>query len=380
MRTTYLALQGEVVDSFLRAPRTAGSNSPLWLISFLVVIAHISIISLYNLLVATGRYSHDAAPTSWFDAVRYCNWLSERIGRKPAYTIVRDDRHSPEKPTDAIWDSDADGYRLPTEAEWEYACRAGTTTTYSFGDSITPAQACYGADSYRPSPVGSFAPNSFGLYDMHGNVSEWCWDSNDRLGFTLMRAVRGGGGHYRNSAEDLRSAYRTWEDPKNSSGFRVVRTSKDLIRYIRTAAQEEALTERRRTEERLRQGVYEVGETGPAGGLVFYDKGSVSQGWRFLEAAPASTEFVADNDQAARWCKNLTVNGLGNWQLPDQDELKLMYANIGQGGANGFSGDWYWAASGLSFSLIVRLSDGYEDRTLPPLGFVEARVRAVRAF
>ena len=69
------------------------------------------------------------------------------------------------------------GYRLPTEAEWEYACRAGTITAYSFGDKITPKDANY--DDLKlgePVAVGSYKPNAFGLYDMHGNVSEWCED------------------------------------------------------------------------------------------------------------------------------------------------------------------------------------------------------------
>ena len=72
------------------------------------------------------------------------------------------------------------GYRLPTEAEWEYACRAGTTTTYSFGDKITPADANY-VDSKigKPVAVGSYKPNAFGLYDMHGNVYELCIDWNN---------------------------------------------------------------------------------------------------------------------------------------------------------------------------------------------------------
>jgi len=80
-----------------------------------------------------------------------------------------------------------DGYRLPTEAEREYACRAGTTTPFSTGDNITTDQANYNGDSpykgnakgeYRGKTTlaGSFAPNPWGLYDMHGNVEEWCWD------------------------------------------------------------------------------------------------------------------------------------------------------------------------------------------------------------
>jgi len=69
------------------------------------------------------------------------------------------------------------GYRLPTEAEWEYACRAGTTTAYSFGDDITPKDANYRDSKIgKPVAVGSYRPNAFGIYDMHGNVWEWCED------------------------------------------------------------------------------------------------------------------------------------------------------------------------------------------------------------
>jgi formylglycine-generating enzyme required for sulfatase activity len=93
------------------------------------------------------------------------------------------------------------GYRLPTEAEWEYACRAGTKTAYSFGDSISKADANYDSETIKP--VGNYKPNAFGLYDMHGNVWEWCndWfgdynpkDNKDPQGVSSgeRRVVRGG--------------------------------------------------------------------------------------------------------------------------------------------------------------------------------------------
>jgi formylglycine-generating enzyme required for sulfatase activity len=174
-----------------------------------------------------------AVDISWFDAIDFCNALSERQGYRPCYR--RDGRQ-------VVCDWQADGYRLPTEAEWEYACRAGTTTRYAFGDD--PAQleryAWFGKEvSEGPFVVAQKLPNSWGLYDMHGNVWEWCWDwygpydrqslqdphgHDEALANNRYRVVRGGSFGFSPGA--LRSAFRDLGGPENRDwdvGFRCVR-------------------------------------------------------------------------------------------------------------------------------------------------------------
>jgi sulfatase modifying factor 1 len=115
---------------------------------------------------------------SWFDALGFCNELSRRQGLTPVYGR-RGDRID--------WDPAADGYRLPTEAEWEYACRAGSATAFHGGDCLDPQLANYdgyqplegcpaGLNRGEPLPVGSLGANAWGFFDMHGNQAEWCWD------------------------------------------------------------------------------------------------------------------------------------------------------------------------------------------------------------
>ncbi|MGH7136752.1 MAG: formylglycine-generating enzyme family protein, partial [Pirellulales bacterium] len=119
---------------------------------------------------------------NWFNAVRFCNWLSRREGRRPCYRRAPDraaDENAGSSLENWQWDRNADGYRLPTEAEWEYACRAGATTTFCFGDEPT-LLASYGVyvvnAEGQPRPGALKLPNAWGLFDLHGNVNEWCYD------------------------------------------------------------------------------------------------------------------------------------------------------------------------------------------------------------
>ena len=171
---------------------------------------------------------------NWFDAVAYCNARSVKEGLTPAYTIQE---------REIIWNHGADGYRLPTEAEWEYACRAGTTTAYNLGNAITPVQGNYdgnypynkgakGEYRQKTTPVGSFNPNPWGLFDMHGNVYEWCWDQYKSYGVggldgsMLADAVIRGGSWY-SEARFLRSGNRVRASHEGRSyylGFRLARS------------------------------------------------------------------------------------------------------------------------------------------------------------
>jgi sulfatase modifying factor 1 len=177
---------------------------------------------------------------SWSKAARYCNARSGLEGLQPCYDLN-------------TWecDFDADGYRLPTEAEWEYACRAGTKTKYFFGNEPSKLQnyAWFDKNSgKKPQPVGQKLPNPWGLYDMYGNVWEWCNDfykvdyyqespqenpKGPKAGDN--KVVRGGAWKF--SAESCRSGYRYNEDPAYSDvcfgydiyGFRCVRNAPAAI-------------------------------------------------------------------------------------------------------------------------------------------------------
>lgn len=182
-----------------------------------------------------GEGPHNPAyGVTWFDIIEGCNALSAAKGLTPCYHYL--DYGNDEKKWPRQWKSDnsnalniscdfaANGYRLPSEAEWEYAARGGLQThdyDYSGSNDATLVGVPYNAQT-KPQEVGTSLPNELGLYNMSGNVWEWCWDVHTNN----TRVIRGGG--FENWGDYATVFFRFCENPRNgwqSIGFRLCRTA-----------------------------------------------------------------------------------------------------------------------------------------------------------
>ena len=185
-------------------------------------------------VTASPTSGHPVQQVSWDDTVAFCNWLSWREGRKMCYTRKVSMEGAESNVGEWVLDATAEGYRLPTEAEWEYACRAGTTTDWASGsdESQLSRYAVFG--ERKAAHCGSKLSNGWGLYDLHGNVWEWCQDwyggygvaneADDPLGAREGSGRVSRGGCWIYSARYCRSAIRFGSRPDNryfGLGFRV---------------------------------------------------------------------------------------------------------------------------------------------------------------
>jgi len=304
-----------------------------------------------------SRFKRDNLPVervSWFEAIEYCNRRSRREGLTPAYVINQTkgqevSRDSiPVYTRDITWNRNANGYRLPTEAEWEYACRAGTTTPFSTGDNITTDQSNYngnfpykknpkGENRHKTTPVGSFAANPWGLYDMHGNVWEWCWDRYNYYDWVHdnpvgadsgdNRVIRGGS--WNRAGEHLRSAERYRYSPSgrlSAIGFRLVRNAQPALRpvpdfTVQMTLPSQSVTSAVSSKQNIPAMVSRPVDTIPVSGSFVRINGGT-----FIMGSPASEHGHRANEEPQR---HVTVDSyyMGKYEVTQKEYREVMDKN-----------------------------------------------------
>ena len=349
---------------------------------------------------------------SWYDAIYFCNKLSKKCGYAPVYSVsgttdVTKWNYTPHQEGkiegEVTQNTSADGFRLPTESDWVYAAKGGQNYEYAGSDNIDEV-AWYGKNSNgTPHPVAQKKANGYGLYDMSGNVWEWCWDSYDS-GYRCIRGGSCGSSRALSSCDGQYSAYSRLV----GCGFRVVRTVDIFTSLIGCIAYSDGSISEDYDNTKTPIGiVIEVSDDGVATKIVSLTETdaqwstesgvtnatSKTDGAANMEAIQA-IEGWGREYPAFKWCDNYTdASGNSQWYLPAKDELNQLwavksYVNVaidkiiaGGGTATKLGIGYYWSSSQNNnyHSWCQKFSDGNQyDGGSKWLN--TDSVRAVRAF
>lgn len=325
--------------------------------------------------IGSGKTAgHPVHTINWYDSVKWCNARSQQDGREPVYytdvgltQVYRTGQVA--EPNVKDW---ADGYRLPTSEQWQYAARGGVSgRRFPWGDTIGHSQANYystGEFSYDVSstsgfhplysnqgtpftaPAGAFPPNGFGLFEMSGNVWEQCynWHGDPAGG---VRAIRGGGWNgYTAHADRCRVGFQTAYFPgaaEEYTGFRAVaQPPKPEPPY--PAGGDPAAVDWVVLSVRWVKNIY-------ADGAITLSDRDTSLMWVYNAAASG----LLNHGDGRNYCDNLVYGGHDDWTMPDRYQLQPMYLHkslfINVRETLGSAYDWYWSSTG---SYVVHMANG----------------------
>ena len=354
----------------------------------------------------------------FYDNISFCNRLSEKCGYTPVYSVngttdVTKWNYTPHQEDEikgeVTQNTFANGFRLPTIVEWEYAAKGGQNYKYAGSNNIDKV-AWYDDNSGGTTlPVAQKKANGYGLYDMSGNVWEWCWDDADTDGY---RCIRGGDSgesadgctvlHWncsRSVGEDAYSRY-------NDFGFRVVRTVNIFTSFVGCIAYSDGSISENYDNTKIPVGIVIEATDGTATKIVSLTQTSAQWSTEYVVTnATSETDGMANMTAiqaiegwerkypAFKWCDDYTdASGNSQWYLPAKDELNQLYlvkdyvnATIdkiknGGGTARKLDIDYYWSSSLFNndSAWCQRFSDGTQGYY--GLMYNTESVRAVRAF
>ncbi len=215
-------------------PRHKVTLSPFWISKYEVTEKQFAAIMGYRTVTGEESPVMPVEHADWHESVTFCNRASERAGLRPVYIIERlraprNDNYDEGYQWHVRWNQSLKGFRLPTEAEWEYACRAGTTTRYYWGNEFDERYAIKtigDSNNYDYcAPVGSRLPNAWGLYDMISNVPEICWDWYSKDYYTENEQVNPRGPATGDNQKVVRGGNRFLSEDRLTSSSRMSMTA-----------------------------------------------------------------------------------------------------------------------------------------------------------